>query len=43
MLNHISEQGLKDTLVELFLRNSVVFFFPLRSLVYQFTNFINTV
>ena len=43
MLNHISEQDLKNTLTEFFLKDSVVFFFLLYSLVYYITNFINIV
>ena len=43
MLNYINEQDLKDTLTESFLRDSIVFFFYLYSLVYQFTDFINTI
>ena len=43
MLNHMNEQDLKDALIEFFLKDFVALFFFLYSLVYQFTDFINTV
>ena len=39
----MSKQDLENTLIEFFLKDSIVFFFLLYSLIYQFTNFINTV
>ena len=39
----MNEQDLKDALAEFFLKDFVVFFFLLYSLVYQSTDFINTV
>ena len=43
MLDYISEQDLKDTLAEFFLKDFVTLFFLLYSLIYQSTDFINIV
>ena len=39
----MNEQDLENTLIEFFLKDSVVFFFLLHSLIYQSTDFINLV